>query len=35
VFADEDNEQIKVMIPDSASSEFKKILSRHHPTELR
>ena len=35
VFADEDNKQVKVMIPDSAVNEIKEILNRHHPTELR
>lgn len=35
VFADEDSRQVKVMIPDSASSEIKEILSRHHPTDLQ
>jgi 5,10-methenyltetrahydromethanopterin hydrogenase len=35
VFADEDNKQVKVMIPESAVNEVKEILNRHRPTELR
>ncbi len=34
VFADEENKQVKVMIPDSAENEIKEILNRHRPTKL-
>ncbi len=34
VFADEENKQVKVMIPDSVESEIKEILNRHRPTKL-
>lgn len=34
VYADEDNKQVKVMIPNSAVNEIKEILNRHLPTEL-
>ncbi len=34
VFADEENKQVKVMIPDSVEGEVKEILNRHQPTKV-
>lgn len=34
VFADEENNLVKVMIPDSVEGEVKEILNRHMPTEM-
>ena len=33
-FADEENTQVKVMLPKSAEPEVMEILNRHHPTEI-
>lgn len=35
VFADEDNKEVKVVIPDAAEREVSEILNRHRPTEVR
>ena len=34
IYADEDNSQVKVMLPESAEPEVMEILNRHHPTEI-
>jgi len=35
VFANEENKEVKVMIPDAAEREVKEILNRHRPIEVR
>lgn len=35
VFADEENKDVKVMIPDAAEREVKEILNRHRLIEVR
>ena len=34
IYADEENSQVKVMLPESAEPEVMEILNRHHPTEI-
>lgn len=34
IYADENNSQVKVMLPESAEPEVMEILNRHHPTEI-
>lgn len=34
LFADEENSQVKVMMPESAKPEVMEILNRHGPTEI-
>jgi len=34
IFVDEENDEIKVMIPASARSEIVEILNRHSPTRI-
>ena len=35
VFADEDNKEVKVMVPDAAEREATEILNRHQPIDVR
>jgi len=35
VYADKENNQVKVMIPDTIEREITEILNRHNPTEVR